>query len=162
MRYEPAIAPQVVSSAPSLLAAPRSNPPLSLRHQLLSDTVALCSTLPDLCSPAGGVAILPTVLFLTTGVLREVGHKVSCLSSENKSPPDTVSQCSVDTEDTFHSNSIAIKEEALLECPPLTASYKSIGTLCSHPYAKDTRSADQWCSLLQSALTTVIDSAKTC
>jgi hypothetical protein len=45
--------------------------------QLLAGALQTMSELPSLCSPAGSVSVLPTVLFLTTGVLRELGPKGS-------------------------------------------------------------------------------------
>ncbi|XP_033625996.1 HEAT repeat-containing protein 5B-like [Asterias rubens] len=41
---------------------------------LISTTVAIMAGLPELCSPAGSVSVLPTILFLTTGVLRETAE----------------------------------------------------------------------------------------
>nr|XP_006814260.1 PREDICTED: HEAT repeat-containing protein 5B-like [Saccoglossus kowalevskii] len=40
-------------------------------NQLVSRAVSVMAKLPDLCSAAGSVSILPTILFLTTGVIRE-------------------------------------------------------------------------------------------
>ena len=165
VRYEPSLAPAVVSSAPSLLGAPRKSSPLHLRHQLLANTVSLCSKLPELCSPAGGVAILPTVLFLTTGVIREVGHRVTLANLQASFPPSP--EPTVDTE-SLSSSSLSchttgkVSHEAGRSCDvlPLSASFKVLGGLCSHGFSRDSRSSDQWCSLLQSALTTVLHSAK--
>ncbi|XP_038071477.1 HEAT repeat-containing protein 5B-like [Patiria miniata] len=41
---------------------------------LISTTVAIMAGLPELCSPTGSVSVLPTILFLTTGVLRETAE----------------------------------------------------------------------------------------
>ncbi|XP_062375068.1 HEAT repeat-containing protein 5B isoform X2 [Sardina pilchardus] len=43
--------------------------------RLVAATVAILAELPALCSPAGSMTILPTVLFLITGVLRETAVK---------------------------------------------------------------------------------------
>ncbi|KAK3872016.1 hypothetical protein Pcinc_014808 [Petrolisthes cinctipes] len=74
VRHKPRLAPQVVASAPSLLSPPRRHATPQQLDNLLSSTVTLLTALPNLCSPAGGVAILPTVLYLLTGVLKECGR----------------------------------------------------------------------------------------
>ncbi|KAM9727349.1 HEAT repeat-containing protein 5B isoform 1-T1 [Menidia menidia] len=43
--------------------------------RLVANTVSILAELPSLCSPAGSMTILPTVLFLITGVLRETALK---------------------------------------------------------------------------------------
>ncbi|XP_072344417.1 HEAT repeat-containing protein 5A isoform X2 [Scyliorhinus torazame] len=60
---------------PKLVAAPISNG----KHQLLTDdgiklvaaALGILSELTSVCSPAGSISILPTVLYLITGVLKE-------------------------------------------------------------------------------------------
>ncbi|XP_076018409.1 HEAT repeat-containing protein 5B isoform X2 [Genypterus blacodes] len=44
---------------------------------LVANTVSIMAELPSLCSPAGSMTILPTVLFLITGVLRETAVKTA-------------------------------------------------------------------------------------
>ncbi|XP_063873685.1 HEAT repeat-containing protein 5B-like [Scylla paramamosain] len=132
VRHKPRLAPQVVASAPSLLAPPRHHTKPHQLDSLLASTVTLLTALPDLCSPAGGVAILPTVLYLLTGVLRECGSKNS--PSPNTSSTPTLTSVVLD----------------------------ALANLARHPYARDPRSKDQWCSLLQSALASIIDLSKTC
>ena len=46
-------------------------------NQLISTALLVMSDLPALCSPAGTVSILPTILFLSTGVIREMAAKSS-------------------------------------------------------------------------------------
>ncbi|XP_027013804.1 HEAT repeat-containing protein 5B isoform X1 [Tachysurus fulvidraco] len=46
-------------------------------NRLLAVTVGILAELPALCSPAGGMTILPTVLFLICGVLRETAVKTA-------------------------------------------------------------------------------------
>lgn len=80
---------------------------------------------------SGGVAILPTVLYLLTGVLRECGSKTHAAQTSNT--------------------------------PVLTSVVlDALANIARHPYARDPRSKDQWCSLLQSALANIIDLSKTC
>ncbi|XP_055794155.1 HEAT repeat-containing protein 5B isoform X3 [Salvelinus fontinalis] len=43
--------------------------------RLVAHTVSILAQLPSLCSPAGSMTILPTVLFLITGVLKETAVK---------------------------------------------------------------------------------------
>ncbi|XP_070696664.1 HEAT repeat-containing protein 5B [Pempheris klunzingeri] len=45
--------------------------------RLVANTVSILAELPSLCSPAGSMTILPTVLFLLTGVLRETAVKTA-------------------------------------------------------------------------------------
>uniref|UniRef100_A0A8C1NSV5 HEAT repeat-containing protein 5B n=1 Tax=Cyprinus carpio TaxID=7962 RepID=A0A8C1NSV5_CYPCA len=55
-------------------------PPLHLSdhsNRLVAATVTVLAELPSLCSPAGSMTILPTVLFLITGVLRDTAVKTS-------------------------------------------------------------------------------------
>ncbi|KAG5830989.1 hypothetical protein ANANG_G00299120 [Anguilla anguilla] len=52
---------------------PRRLPDDSAR--LVAATVAILAELPSLCSPAGSMTVLPTILFLITGVLRETATK---------------------------------------------------------------------------------------
>lgn len=132
VRHKPRLAPQVVASAPSLLAPPRHHTKPHQLDALLATTVTLLTSLPNLCSPAGGVAILPTVLYLLTGVLRECGSKTHSLQTTNTNP---------------------ILTSVVLD---------ALANIARHPYARDPRSKDQWCSLLQSALANIIDLSKTC
>ncbi|XP_029305906.1 HEAT repeat-containing protein 5B isoform X2 [Cottoperca gobio] len=54
--------------------------------RLVANTVSILAELPSLCSSAGSMTILPTVLFLITGVLRETAVKTA-----DNSVPVTVS-----------------------------------------------------------------------
>ncbi|XP_076062392.1 HEAT repeat-containing protein 5B isoform X2 [Oratosquilla oratoria] len=85
-RHFPRLVPQVVSSAPSLLSPPRHHPSAAQLDVLAASTVTLLTNLPNLCSPAGGVAILPTVLYLTLGLLKECGRRGRC-HDPTSSPP---------------------------------------------------------------------------
>ena len=63
VRHKPRLAPQVVASAPSLLAPPRHHAKLHQIESLLSSTVTLLTSLPNLCSPAGKNIIKVFFLF---------------------------------------------------------------------------------------------------
>ena len=44
-------------------------------HRLLSECLTVLESTPGLCSPRGALAVLPTVLLLTTSVLRQLATK---------------------------------------------------------------------------------------
>lgn len=94
--------------------------------QLIAAIVSILGDLPNLCSPAGSISLLPTVLYLITGVLREMSSK----SSERKSPV-VVNSC--------------------------LCTLKSLST---SPFLSDDSINERWLQLLQSALKTVLNSAK--
>ncbi|KAJ7403545.1 hypothetical protein WISP_150326 [Willisornis vidua] len=70
-----------VSDSPSHIAAKSHLSEESAR--LVAATVNILSDLPSLCSPAGCMTILPTILFLITRVLKETAIK----SADNQVPP---------------------------------------------------------------------------
>ncbi|XP_062252890.1 HEAT repeat-containing protein 5A isoform X1 [Platichthys flesus] len=46
--------------------------------RLVASSLSVLSELPSICSPEGSVSVLPTVLYLLLGVLRELVHQPSC------------------------------------------------------------------------------------
>lgn len=98
---------------------------------LVASALQCLEGLTQLCSPQGAAQILPTMLYLTTSVIKEIATK------------------SVDDQ-TIIANSGSI--QAALHC------LKSIAT---DRYATDERTSVQWKKLLQSALATIIDLTKT-
>uniref|UniRef100_A0A8C0BRE5 HEAT repeat-containing protein 5B n=1 Tax=Buteo japonicus TaxID=224669 RepID=A0A8C0BRE5_9AVES len=70
-----------VSDSPSHIAAKSHLSEESAR--LVAATVTILSDLPSLCSPAGCMTVLPTILFLITRVLKETAVK----STDNQVPP---------------------------------------------------------------------------
>ncbi|NXW34325.1 HTR5B protein, partial [Phaetusa simplex] len=70
-----------MSDSPSHIAAKSHLSEESAR--LVAATVTILSDLPSLCSPAGCMTILPTILFLITRVLKETAVK----SADNQVPP---------------------------------------------------------------------------
>uniref|UniRef100_A0A8C2TM88 HEAT repeat-containing protein 5B n=1 Tax=Coturnix japonica TaxID=93934 RepID=A0A8C2TM88_COTJA len=70
-----------VSDSPSHIAAKSHLSEESAR--LVAATVTILSDLPSLCSPAGCMTVLPTILFLITRVLKETAVK----SADNQVPP---------------------------------------------------------------------------
>jgi len=83
------------------------------------------------CFLLGAVAILPTILYLTTGVIKESATK------------------------SIHDPTV------MATAVPVTAALHCLRTLATDKYCKDERSGEDWHKLLQSALAKVIDLAKT-
>lgn len=95
--------------------------------KLISVTLSILEGLPSLCSPRGAVAVLPTILYLSIGILKELAFKNS-------------------TDQTILSNSEPIS--SVLHC---------LRSLATNKYCKDTQSSDKWKKLLQSALVKIIE-----
>ncbi|XP_034252934.1 HEAT repeat-containing protein 5B isoform X2 [Thrips palmi] len=129
VRALPALNPTPIVS-PVSLARP-GQPHSAECGQLVASALNVMEELPGLCSPNGAVAILPTVLFLTTGVMREWATK-------------NVTDSTVVATGT-----------------PVSAALRCLRTLCTSRYCKDERSQLEWKKLLISALAKVIDLAKT-
>ncbi|XP_069685594.1 HEAT repeat-containing protein 5B isoform X2 [Periplaneta americana] len=128
VRQLPALNP---SPGPTPLVRQHAFPPTEESGKLIAAALTSMECLPKLCSPHGAVAILPTVLYLTTGVIKE---------SATKGVHDpTVMATTV----------------------PVTAALHCLKSLTTEKYCKDERSGEEWCKLLQSALAKVIDLAKT-
>lgn len=79
----------------------------------------------------GAVAILPTLLYLATGVIRETAVRTD-------------------------NDSTKASSEA-----PVHAALHCVKSLTNNKYARDHRSQEQWTELLRSALAKIIDLAKT-
>ncbi|KAM6997779.1 LOW QUALITY PROTEIN: HEAT repeat-containing protein 5B [Tautogolabrus adspersus] len=73
VRHLPQLNSRVKESPSHVPLRPQQLPEDSAR--LVANTVSILAELPSLCSPAGSMTILPTVLFLITGVLRETAVK---------------------------------------------------------------------------------------
>ncbi|XP_055609550.1 HEAT repeat-containing protein 5B isoform X4 [Uranotaenia lowii] len=98
---------------------------------LVAAAIHSMTDLTKLCSPTGAVSILPTILFLTTGTIKEIATK------------------SVNDE-TILANSNVIQSALQL-----------LKLLATDRYSKHEASADGWKKLLQSALGKIIDLTKT-
>ncbi|XP_034942648.1 HEAT repeat-containing protein 5B isoform X2 [Chelonus insularis] len=98
--------------------------------KLIASALNVMETLPTLCSPRGALAILPTLLYLTTGVIREAGVRVD-------------------------NHNVRLASEV-----PIHAALHCLKSLIMNKYSRDDRSRDQWTMLLQSALAKIIDLAK--
>lgn len=98
---------------------------------LVASTLQCIERLTQLCSPLGAAQILPTMLYLTTGIIKEIATKSI-------------------SDQTIIANSGTI--QAALHC------LKSVAT---DKYSTDVRCSEQWQKLLQSALGSIIDLTKT-
>lgn len=85
----------------------------------------------DLCTPSGALTILPTILYMTTSIMREIANKSAIDSS-------------------ILANTCAV--QAALQC---------LRSVCVHRWAHQASTQDEWQQLLQSALATIIDMTKT-
>ncbi|KAJ8926889.1 hypothetical protein NQ314_020740, partial [Rhamnusium bicolor] len=129
----------LIRQLPSLSPSPNSTIVNSLRimqsneqsGQLLAASINCMESLHRLCSPKGAVSVLPTVLYLTTGVIKEVATK--------------------------NVNDITI----LANNPSIQAALHCLKTLATDPYCKHPESSECWQKFLQSALAKIIDLAKT-
>uniref|UniRef100_A0A1A7WIT3 HEAT repeat-containing protein 5B n=1 Tax=Iconisemion striatum TaxID=60296 RepID=A0A1A7WIT3_9TELE len=75
VRHLPQLNSRVKESPSHAPLRPQRLPEESAR--LVANTVSILADVPSLCSPAGGMTILPTVLFLITGVLKETAIKMA-------------------------------------------------------------------------------------
>uniref|UniRef100_A0A669C918 HEAT repeat-containing protein 5B n=1 Tax=Oreochromis niloticus TaxID=8128 RepID=A0A669C918_ORENI len=73
VRHLPQLNTRVKESPSHVPLRPQRLPEESAR--LVANAVSILAELPSLCSPAGSMTILPTVLFLITGVLKETAVK---------------------------------------------------------------------------------------
>ncbi|XP_044766090.1 HEAT repeat-containing protein 5B isoform X1 [Coccinella septempunctata] len=129
----------LVRQLPALSPSPNSTIVNSLRitqtldesGKLIASALSCMENLHTLCSPQGAVAILPTILYLTTGVIKELATK------------------------NVNDNAIMANN------PSVQAALHCLKVITVDRYCSDPRSCDNWQKLLQSALAKVIDLAKT-
>uniref|UniRef100_A0A8W7Q2Z4 HEAT repeat-containing protein 5A n=1 Tax=Anopheles coluzzii TaxID=1518534 RepID=A0A8W7Q2Z4_ANOCL len=98
---------------------------------LVANAIQSLNELPKLCSPLGALSILPTILYLTTGVIKEVATK------------------SVHDESPIASTNVVVQ-----------AAVQLLKTLATDRYGRHELSGEEWCKLLQSALGRLIDLTK--
>lgn len=87
--------------------------------------------LPKMCSQRGAIAVLPTILYLATNVIKEIATKSS-------------------TDETIIAN-----------CGTIQVTIQCIKAMVTHPHGTDKETAAEWNGLLQSALGKIIDLTKT-
>ncbi|XP_008312892.1 HEAT repeat-containing protein 5A isoform X2 [Cynoglossus semilaevis] len=97
--------------------------------QQVASALGVLSELPSICSPEGSVSILPTVLYLLLGVLKEVVHQ----PSTHTGPGDTAG--------------LGLVEQAVLQALKL---------VLTSPMSRQEKSGGAWRMLLRSALNTLL------
>lgn len=100
-------------------------------NMLVALALQAMEDLPGLCTPEGSLKILPTILYLTTGVIQEMASK------------------------SIHDNTI------LANCASLQAALHLLKAMAANKNASDEKSAGEWQKFLQSALAKIIDLTKT-
>ena len=83
VRYHPSVSPRAAHSSSVLAMQARSRARASRgcqlteeQQRLVSSAVSIVATVPSLCSPQGAVTVIPTCLYLITGVLKEAASKL--------------------------------------------------------------------------------------
>uniref|UniRef100_A0A034VSR0 HEAT repeat-containing protein 5A n=1 Tax=Bactrocera dorsalis TaxID=27457 RepID=A0A034VSR0_BACDO len=142
VRQIPSMNPSVASKLSTIqfkqeLAA-KSNTSQSFFSVLAEDNGMLVASglqcvedLTALCSPKGALTILPTIVFMTTSIMREIA---------NKSAIDT----------TILANTGSVQ-----------AALHTLKSVCTDRWANHELISAEWMAILQSALATVIDMTKT-
>lgn len=99
--------------------------------KLVASALECVEGLTALCSPKGALAILPTILYITTSIIKEIANK-SFIDS------------------TILANTVAIK-----------AALRTLETICRDKWSHHASVSSEWQELLQSALATIVDLTKT-
>ncbi|EDW59780.2 uncharacterized protein Dvir_GJ10094 [Drosophila virilis] len=99
--------------------------------RLVASGLQCVEQLLELCTPSGALTILPTILYMTTSIMREITNKSAIDSS-------------------ILANTCAV--QAALKC---------LRSVCVHRWAHQAATQEDWQQLLQSALATIIDMTKT-
>ncbi|EDW83833.1 uncharacterized protein Dwil_GK13824, isoform A [Drosophila willistoni] len=98
---------------------------------LVANGLQCVEQLLDLCNSRGAVTILPTILYMTTSIIKEIANKSSIDSS------------------------------ILANTSPVQAALQCLRSVCQHRWSRQSDTSDDWQQLLQSALATIIDLTKT-
>ena len=150
VRYYPELSPKATSNLGTMAAlraakaASASKPfagtlKTSIDKQeeiLVTTAISILARLPDLCSPKGAVNILPSVLWLVTGVLRE-------------------------SETAMETDYSQVTAGGNGPSPKVSASLQALKALVTTEHSRDQRSYEKWTEILQSGLLRVLDLAKT-
>lgn len=129
----------LIRQLPNLSPSPNSTIVNSLRimqtndesGQLIASSISCMENLHKLCSPQGALSILPTILYLTTGVIKEIATK------------------------NINDTNISANN------PSIQAALYCLKLLATDSYCLNELSCDKWQRLLQSALAKIIDLTKT-
>uniref|UniRef100_A0A6B0VFZ6 HEAT repeat-containing protein 5A n=2 Tax=Ixodes ricinus TaxID=34613 RepID=A0A6B0VFZ6_IXORI len=103
--------------------------------ELVAAALGVMADLPLLCSPAGCMTVVPTILFLTTNVLKEVAVKSEPGSSQQANP--------------------------IVTTAPVSAVLQALKSLALLPLSQNSDHSKEWISLLRSTLSRIIDFSKT-
>ena len=103
------------------------------QSRLVSSALSSLAALPALCSPLGAITVLPSVLWLLTGVLKEASWK-----------------------DALGEDSASVAANL-----QVTAALQGLKAVAGMAYSSDDRCSARWSELLQSALLRILDLAKT-
>ncbi|KAM4625645.1 HEAT repeat-containing protein 5A [Polymixia lowei] len=102
--------------------------------RLVTSALAILSDLPSICSPEGSVSILPTVLYLLLGVLRELLHQ-----------PTTHTGVGV-------GSGVGVGLTLVVQ-----GALQALKVVLSSPMSRQEKSRGAWNQLLRSALNTLLD-----
>ncbi|CAN7999924.1 unnamed protein product [Ixodes hexagonus] len=104
--------------------------------ELVAAALGVMADLPLLCSPAGCMTVVPTILFLTTNVLKEVAVKSELGSSLQPN-------------------------QLVATTAPVSAVLQAFKALAMLPLSQNSDHSKEWISLLRSTLSRIIDFSKT-
>uniref|UniRef100_T1KZX8 HEAT repeat-containing protein 5B n=1 Tax=Tetranychus urticae TaxID=32264 RepID=T1KZX8_TETUR len=84
VRQLPELCPNLANNPGLVTVLQNRKPPSEEGLNIIGSALKILSALPDLCSPKGSIVVLPTVLYLVTGVLRDVTTKMWTFSVEEE------------------------------------------------------------------------------
>lgn len=135
VRQLPQLSPQLASSLHGALRQHRSQQQGPLdpdAGQLIAAALGVIADLPQLCSPAGCMRVVPTILFLVTSVLKEVAV-----------------------------NQPAGGGHLVVTLVPVNTALQALKSLALLPLHHNSEHSRQWVGLLRSTLSRIIDFTKT-
>ncbi|KAM6973609.1 HEAT repeat-containing protein 5A [Aplochiton taeniatus] len=112
---------------------------------LVASALAILSDLPSICSPEGSVSILPTVLYLLIGVLREL---VQQPSGGELGVSNTPLHGSWSVDDSGGSGGLGLVLQGALQ---------ALKVVLASPMSRAEKSRGAWTHMLQCALNTLLD-----
>ncbi|XP_037575108.1 HEAT repeat-containing protein 5B-like isoform X1 [Dermacentor silvarum] len=135
VRQLPQLSPQLSSALHGVRHRAQGSRALdSESGQLIAAALAVVADLPQLCSPAGCMTVVPTILFLLTSVLKEVAVQ----------PGQPVSTGGL-----------------VVTMAPVNSVLQGLKALALLPLHQNTEHCKQWVALLRSTLSRIIDFTKT-
>lgn len=135
VRQLPQLSPQLSSALHGVRHRAQGSRALdSESGQLIAAALGVIADLPQLCSPAGCMTVVPTILFLLTSVLKEVAVQ----------PGQPVSTGGL-----------------VVTMAPVNSVLQGLKALALLPLHQNTEHSKQWVALLRSTLSRIIDFTKT-